>query len=471
VIRKTKIVCTIGPASESTAMLRKMIAAGMDVARLNFSHGTFEEHAKRIATLRRLSAEAGRPIAILQDLPGPKIRIGDFRDGHVTLRRGDTFVLTLEDVAGDQSRVQLASPEVHQAAMPGCRLFLADGLLELRVVSKTPSELITRVVSGGDLASRQGVTVPGITIPVAAITNRDVEAVRFGIAQGVDWVAASFVRGPDDVRHLRSIIQEAGSDLPIIAKIEKHEAVRHLDEIIREADGVMVARGDLGVELAIDEVPTIQKSIIAKCNRVGKPVITATQMLDSMIRNPRPTRAEVTDVANACLDGTDAVMLSGETAAGQYPLEAVRMMARIVTRIERSPAYAALFGRFLNGKATTVTDAIGEATVTIAHDLNAAAIMASTYSGYTARMVSRYRPSAPIIGVTGALSSYQRLALSWGVRPLLVAQASSTDETLAFAVDGALRQGLVRKGDLVVITAGVPAGIPGNTNLIKVQTV
>lgn len=470
-IRRTKIVCTIGPASDSPAILRKMIAAGMDVARLNFSHGTFDEQAARIALLRRLSEEARRPIAILQDLPGPKIRIGEFRDGRVTLRRGATFALRCDPAAGDDKGVHLPSPEVLRALKPGDKVFLADGLLELRVIQKTEREVLTRVVTGGELASRQGVAVPRAALPISGITDRDVEALRFGLAHGVDWVAVSFVRDPEDLRKVRALVREAGCDVPLIAKIEKHEAVHHLDEIVREADGVMVARGDLGVELPIHEVAITQKQIIHKCNKAGKPVITATQMLESMTRSPRPTRAEVTDVTNACLDGTDAVMLSGETAAGQYPVEAVRMMARIVSTAERSPAYSALFGPHQNAKAETVTDAIGEATAGIARDLGAAAIMASTFSGYTARMVSRYRPKTPIIGVTANPATYRRLALSWGVRPLLVKQALNTDETISFAVEGALREGLVKTGDLVVITAGVPAGVPGNTNLIKVQTV
>lgn len=468
--RKTKIVCTIGPASESLSTLRKIAAAGMDVARLNFSHGTFQEQEERIQNIRRVSEEMGRPIAILQDLPGPKVRIGEFQSGKVVLRRGAAFVLTSDPSPGDETHVYL-SPEVLEVLQPGMRVYLADGFLELRVTAKTESGVVTKVVTGGELASRQGVAVPKAVIPVKSITEQDVEALRFGLQHGVDWVAASFVREPADILALREVMKQAGAEAPIIAKIEKHEAVYHLDDIIRVADGIMVARGDLGVELPIHEVAVIQKSIIQKCNRAGKPVITATQMLDSMIRNPRPTRAEVTDVANACLDGTDAVMLSGETAVGQYPVESVRMMARIVNAVERSPAYQTLLDARSEAKAETITDAIGEATANIARDLNAAAIMASTYSGYTARMVSRYRPKTPIIGITANPATYRRLALSWGVRPILVENAANTDETILFAVRGALREGLVKSGDLVVITAGVPAGVPGNTNLIKVQTV
>jgi len=448
-----------------------MIAAGMDVARLNFSHGTLDDQAARIALLRRLSEEARRPIAILQDLPGPKIRIGEFRDGRVTLKRGASFALRRDPAPGDDTGVHLPSLEVWEALKPGDKVFLADGLLELRVVQRAASEVLTRVVTGGELASRQGVTVPRVVLPISGITDRDVEALRFGLAHGVDWIAVSFVREAQDLRRVREIVREAGADVPLIAKIEKHEAVQHLDDIVAEADGVMVARGDLGVELPIHEVALTQKHIIRKCNKAGKPVITATQMLESMTRNPRPTRAEVTDVANACLDGTDAVMLSGETAAGQYPVEAVRMMARIVSTVERSTAYLPLFGPQENAKAETITDAIGEATAGIARDLGAAAIMASTFSGYTARMVSRYRPKTPIIGVTANPATYRRLALSWGVRPLLVKHAANTDETISFSIEGALREGLVKSGDVVVITAGVPAGVPGNTNLIKVQTV
>ncbi|MGQ9523221.1 MAG: pyruvate kinase [Armatimonadota bacterium] len=469
--RRTKIVCTIGPASDSPAVLRRMIAAGMDVARLNFSHGTLEDQAARITLLRRLSEEVGRPIAILQDLPGTKIRIGEFRDGRVTLRRGAVFALRRDPSPGDDQGVYLPSPEVWEALKPGDKVFLADGLLELRVFERTESEVLTRVVTGGELASRQGVTVPRVVLPISGITERDVEALRFGLAHGVDWVAVSFVRSPDDLRQVRALVREAGGDVPLIAKIEKHEAVQRLDEIVGEADGVMVARGDLGVELPIHEVALTQKHIIQRCNKAGKPVITATQMLESMTRNPRPTRAEVTDVTNACLDGTDAVMLSGETAAGRYPVEAVRMMAKIVSTAERSTAYSRVFGPHQNARAETITDAIGEATAGIARDLGAAAIMASTFSGYTARMVSRYRPKTPIIGVTANPATYRRLALSWGVRPLLVERAKNTDDTISFAVEGALREGLVKRGDLVVITAGVPAGVPGNTNLIKVQTV
>lgn len=450
-------------------MLKQLLAAGMDVARLNLSHGTPDEHSQRLRELRKMAAEAGRSVAALLDLPGPKIRIGAFAEGRVDLARGGLFTLTIRSVAGTASEVTLGSEAVFAAVKPGQRLFLADGLLELRVTQKTGTDLVTRVISGGELASHQGVSLPGVSLDVPSMTAADREGVRFGVQEQVDWIATSFVRTAADVAAVRCTLQEFGSAIPIIAKIEKHEAITHLDAILQESDGVMVARGDLGVELPIHDVPRIQKEIIRRAGALGRPVVTATQMLDSMIRCPRPTRAEVSDVANAVLDGTDCVMLSGETAAGRYPLESVRTMSRVVSATEPDMDHSAFLRARAHTHVDSVTNAISAATVELAADLKAAAIITCTSSGYTARMVSRYRPRTPIIGVTSSPATFRRLSLVWGVRPLLLDQGGAPDETIERALEAVLERNLVRPGSLVVVTAGMMVGQPGNTNLLRVE--
>lgn len=469
-MKRTKVICTIGPASESAEVLNSMIEAGMNVARLNFSHGTKKEHGRRIRDIRRIEKERGIPIAILQDLPGPKIRTG-IMAAPADLESGQKFVFTTRDVSGSAEEINLPYPELVKQARRDRRIFVDDGQLEFRIVSSTKTDIMTKVVVGGIINSHKGVNMPGVKMSLPSVTETDIEDLKFGLANGVDWVAASFVRSAKDLKPVRQTIKESGKTAFLIAKIEKIEAVEDIDNIIDAADGIMIARGDLGVEIPIEKVPGVQKSIIRKCNDAGKPVITATQMLDSMIHNRRPTRAEVTDVANAILDGTDAIMLSGETAAGEFPVEAVTMMSKVAVEAEKTLNYRRLWEERCSGTAKTVTDAIAQSTVDIALDLNAAAIITPTSSGATARAVSKYRPEAPIVAAAMSEGVYRQLALCWGVYPLLVAQSRNTDGMIRQAVDGAMKAGLVKDGDTVILTAGIPVGVPGKTNLIKVHTV
>jgi len=471
-MRRTKIVCTIGPATSSPEALRHLILSGMDVARLNFSHGSHAQHAEVIQSLREISRELNIPLALLQDLSGPKVRVGKIVGEGVTLRPGAEITLTRDDVPGDENEINLPVPEIFEAVRVGTHLMLDDGLLELKVKSKRANALICEVVVGGLLTSHKGVNVPGVSLPIAAVTDKDLEDLKFGIAQKVDFVAASFVRTASDIAVLRGVCEAARAKIPIIAKIEKHEAIHNIDSIMEVVDGIMVARGDLGVEVPIDEVPVIQKMLIHKSNRAGKPVITATQMLDSMIRNPRPTRAEVTDVANAIFDGTDALMLSGETAVGLYPFETVRMMAKIATHTEASLDYAKILEEKMGldtGK--SITGAIGQATCDIAQDLGCSAILTASASGRTARVVSRYRPKAPIICATDRPETYSRLALIWGVHPIMVKIADDSDSMMQACIDAAEQSGMVKADDIIVLTGGVPVGLPGSTNFIKIHRI
>ncbi len=478
-MRRTKIVCTIGPVTRSPEALRQLAAAGMDVARLNFSHGSHDEHAETVAHLRAVSRELGRPIAILQDLSGPKVRVGKIAGEGVLLHPGATITLTLRDVPGDEHEINLPVPEIIETVRTNTHLMLDDGLIELRVASKKSDALICEVIVGGLLSSHKGVNVPGVSLPIAAVTDKDLEDLKFGISQKVDWVAASFVRSARDIAVLRGVCEAARAKIPIIAKIEKHEAIHNIGEILDAVDGIMVARGDLGVEVPIDEVPVIQKMLIARANAAGKPVITATQMLDSMIRNPRPTRAEVTDVANAIYDGTDAVMLSGETAVGAYPFDAVRMMGKVAQHTEAALDYGKILEekkrrddeRLQEGEGPSITRSIGQSTCDIAQALNGAAILTATASGRTARYVSRYRPKAPIVAATNLAETYQRLALFWGVYPVMVDIAADSDSMMQACLDAADKTGLVKTDDIVVITGGVPVGLPGSTNFIKIHRV
>ena len=466
-MRRTKIVCTIGPATESAEMTRKLAEAGMNVARLNFSHGTKEDHLRRIKCIRDVEREMGMPIAILQDLPGTKLRTGPMPNT-VTLSSGQRFIFTTRVIPGSAEEINLPYPELVRQAAPGGQIFVDDGQLEFRIESATPTDIVTNVVIGGSLGGHKGVNMPGAKISLPSVTDADIEDLKFGLANDVDWVAASFIRCAGDLDSIRKTIKDSGKSVRLIAKIEKSEAVEDIDAIIEAADGIMVARGDLGVEMPLEKVPAVQKAIIRKCNNAGKPVITATQMLDSMIRNRRPTRAEVTDVANAIFDGTDAIMLSGETAIGQFPVDAVMMMSKIAVQAEDSLNYRRLWEERAMA-AANITDAIAQATVELALDLDAAAIVTPTSSGATARAVSKYRPASPIIGAATAPAVYRQLALSWGVYSLLVAPSRNTDDMIEEAVDGAMHAGLVKAGDTVVLTAGVPAGVPGRTNLIKVH--
>ncbi|TDX58990.1 pyruvate kinase [Orenia marismortui] len=469
-MRKTKIVCTIGPASEDRETLSKLIDAGMNVARLNFSHGDFEEHGARVKTIRELSKEKGKPVAILLDTKGPEIRTGMLvNDEKVMLERGQEFTLTTEDIEGDNTRTSVTYKDLPKDMNAGDTILIDDGLIGLKVKSTTNTDVICDVVNGGKLGSRKGVNLPGVAVNLPAITEKDIADIKFGIEQGVDFIAASFVRKASDVLAIRDILEEEDADIHIIPKIENQEGVENLDEILEVADGLMVARGDLGVEIPPEKVPAAQKMMIKKCNKAGKPVITATQMLDSMQKNPRPTRAEASDVANAIYDGTDATMLSGETAAGDYPVESVATMARIAIETEKQLKYAQLMDRDGLESRNTITDSISYATCKSAYELDAAAIVTSTQSGYTAKMVSKYRPSTPIVAVTPNQRVFNKLILSWGVKPILANITEATDEMIQDSINATLEAGYVNKDDVVVITAGTPVGEAGTTNLLKIE--
>ncbi len=471
-MRCTKIVCTIGPATQSPGRLRALMEAGMDVARLNFSHGTHESHGRVIEHIRHLSKELDKPIAILQDLCGPKNRLGVLPEEGVQIETGQKVRFVLAGEGTDAQNIPLPSSTLFALVRPGERILIDDGSIEVTVTQRDLNTIHGEVRIGGVLRSHKGVNLPDTRLPVTSVTERDLDDLRFGIQQGVDWVAVSFVREPEDLQPVRYTIEAAGADARVIAKIEKREAVENLEKILEAADGIMIARGDLGVEMPIDEVPLIQKEIIALCNRAGKPVITATQMLESMISAPHPTRAEATDVANSILDGTDAVMLSGETAVGQYPIEAVQVMHRIAFRAEQALKEGIVVqpNQPVAGS-LSVTEAVAEAVCHIAYDINACAIICATTSGSTARLVSKYRPKTPIVAFTPFESTYRQLALSWGVQPRLIPQVYTMEEMLQTAVNTAVDMGLAHEGDKVVITAGVPIGVPGNTNLIKVHTI
>jgi len=478
-MRRTKIVCTIGPASSKRSIMEKMLTAGMDVARLNFSHGTHETHAANIALLRELARKMGKPLALLQDLSGPKIRLGDF-PVPIAIKRGQEvgFCSDYAHCADtlNEIMIPLPVPGLISALKVGSQLLIDDGKLAFRVTriegEKNSSSRVAwaKCTVSGEIKSRKGVTAPGVAFETQAITEKDLEDLRFGLAQGVDWVAVSYVRKASDMDPIFALMKEVGIVAPVIAKIEKFEAVKNFESILKRVQGIMVARGDLGVETPFDEVPLVQKSIIRQCNRAGKPVITATQMLESMLQNPRPTRAETTDVANAILDGTDAVMLSGETAAGLFPVEAVRTMARIALTSEGA-LYKMTNYRERLKPTTNVTEAIARATADIAEQINATAILCATANGGTARAVAQFRPDVPILGVTTSEKTYRQLALTWGVVPALIDQVEDTDSMLRLTCEVAEKRKLVKTGDTVVLTAGVPVNSPGTTNLIEVHKI
>ncbi len=471
-MRKTKIICTLGPATESDEIVRELMKNGMDVARFNFSHSTHEQHRVRFEQIVRLREELGLPIAALLDTKGPEIRVGLFKDGRIQLEKGDLFTLTTEEVMGDASRVSISYKNLPNDISDGCRILIDDGLIELRVLSHTNTEIQCEVLNGGMVSNRKGVNVPGVKLSMPYISEQDRSDIIFGAELGFDFIAASFVRCGDDVDQVREILVSCGHPhVRIIAKIENNDGVRNIDEILRTADGVMVARGDMGVEIPFEELPALQKMIIKKAYNAGKQVITATQMLDSMMKNPRPTRAEATDVANAIYDGTSAIMLSGETAAGSYPVEALRTMALIANQTESSIDYDKRFRNREMAEAPNITNAISHATVTTAMDLRAKAILTVTKSGQTARMISKYRPDCLIVGGSTSPMVCRQMNLSWGVRPILIEEKTSNDELFEHAVDVSEEHGLVEDGDLVVITAGVPLGISGTTNMMKVHVV
>jgi pyruvate kinase len=467
--RRTKIVCTMGPACAGE-VLPGLLEAGMNVARLNFSHGTREEHGAWIKRLRELAAARKMPLAILQDLSGPKVRIGELAAGEVLLREGEKFILSASPVAGVNG-VTVEYPEIIRDTPEGAAILLADGTVELEVKEKTPQSLTCRVLVGGVLRSHVGINFPSHSLSLPAFTSKDRQDLLFGIEQGVDFVALSYVRTARDVQEAREFMRRHGADLPLIAKIEKHEALEALPEILEESDGLMVARGDLGVEVPLERVPLIQKQVIAAANAAGKPVITATQMLLSMVSHSRPSRAEATDVANAILDGTDAVMLSEETAAGRYPVEAVKFLDRVSRATEENFPYTAWLRARAPMGPQDIPAAISHAACEMAMDLEAAAILASTAFGSTARQISRFRPRTPIIALTIRPETWRRLSLSWGVFPLLAAQIRDTDHMLRVVEEEAVKAGLLHTGDRVIITAGTPLGTKGTTNLIKADVI
>lgn len=470
-IRKTKIVCTMGPNLFEKHLIAPLMKAGMNVARFNFSHGTYETHQHYYDEVCRIRNELGLPVATMLDTKGPEIRVRSFKNGRVTLQNGQLFTLTTDEVEGDEERVSITYKELPQDIAVGSSILIDDGLIGMQVERIDGADIVCRVLNGGVVSNNKGVNIPNAHLSMPFISEKDHQDILFAIKNGYDFIAASFTRCADDIMQIRHILQENNCHtINIIAKIENMEGVENIDEILRVVDGVMVARGDLGVEVPLEDVPSLQKKLIQRGIAAGKPVITATQMLDSMIKNPRPTRAEATDVANAIYDGTSAIMLSGESAVGAYPVEAVETMVRIALRAEADMDYIRRFSRDTSAS-TDVTNAISHATVTSAHDLNASAIITVTKSGSTARILSRYRPACVIVGCTTEKHVWRQLALSWGTVPLMIAEESNTDDLFEHAVDAAVQNGLVHDGELVVLTAGVPLGISGTTNLMKVHVV
>ncbi|MFF2878794.1 pyruvate kinase [Gottfriedia sp. NPDC057991] len=471
-MRKTKIVCTIGPASESVEKLVELINAGMNVARLNFSHGSHEEHAARIISIREASKKTGRTVAILLDTKGPEIRTLDFEGGQAELKTGNEVIITTEPVVGTAEKFAVSYEGLIDDVHVGSKILIDDGLIGLEVIGIEGNDIRTKVLNSGLVKNKKGVNVPNVRVNLPGITEKDISDIEFGIEQNVDFIAASFVRKASDVLEIRELLGKHGAEyIQIIPKIENQEGIDNIDEILEVSDGLMVARGDMGVEIPPEEVPIVQKLLIKKCNNLGKPVITATQMLDSMQRNPRPTRAEASDVANAILDGTDAIMLSGETAAGSYPVESVSMMNSIALRIEKSLQYEELFKKRQRENKGTITDAIGQSVAATALNLKVAAIIAPTESGHTAKMISKYRPKAPILAITSDIRICRRLTLVWGVQTQYRERANSTDEMLQHAMEAAQDAKFVSNGDTVIITAGLPVGETGMTNMMKIHVV
>lgn len=469
-LRKTKIICTLGPSTDKDGVLKQLMAEGMNVARFNFSHGTHEEQGERLEKVKKLREELNLPVATLLDTKGPEIRLRDMEGGKAQLEAGQKFTLTTEEIVGDKDRVSITYKDLVKDVAPGCRILIDDGLIELGVDEVTDTDIICHVVNGGMISNKKGVNVPNVELSMPYISGKDYEDIVFGIENDFDFVAASFVRTADDVLEIRKIFEEKNChNINIISKIENMQGVDNIDEIIRVSDGIMVARGDMGVEIPLEDVPVIQKMIIKKVIEAGKQVITATQMLDSMMKNPRPTRAEATDVANAIYDGTSAIMLSGETAAGLYPAEALKTMVKIAVRTEQDINYTARFKARQNLSNPDITNAISHATCTTANDLNAAAIITVTQSGRTARMISKYRPDCMIIGGSMSPKVCRQLNLSWGVTPLLMEEKDDADELFEYAVDVVEKAGLISMGDITVITGGVPLGVPGTTNILKVH--
>ncbi|MDD6059841.1 MAG: pyruvate kinase [Ruminococcus sp.] len=472
-MRKTKIVCTIGPATDDEHIMRELMLAGMNVARFNFSHGDYETHEKRLRVIERLRKELDLPVATLLDTKGPEIRLGKFVDNKpVEIFDGDTYTLTTEDVPCDNKTGSVSFKKLPRDVSIGTRILINDGVIELVAEKVSSTEIVCRVIHGGTLSNNKGINVPGVKLSMPYLSERDMDDLEFGSKMGFDFIAASFVRSAADINYLRKFTHSLGwYDVRIIAKIENTDGVENIDEILEAADGIMIARGDMGVEIPFEQIPAIQKAIIRKGYNAGKQVVTATQMLESMIANPRPTRAEITDVANAIYDGTSAIMLSGETAAGAYPVDAVKTMALIAETTEENINYKARFSSRQIESDRNIAEAIAHATVTTAHDLDAKAIITVSLGGQTARLISKYRPACPIIGCTMNEVVCRQMNMSWGVVPFIIDEKTSTDELFAAAVEAAEQHQLVRDGDLVAITAGVPLGVSGTTNLMKVEKI
>lgn len=473
-MRKTKIVCTIGPASESLETIKELIQAGMNVARLNFSHGDFDEHGQRIKNIRQASEELNKPVAILLDTKGPEIRTRDFKDGQAVISKGNTVTITMKDVEGTAEKFSITYEGLINDVEVGSKILLDDGLIELEVteINHDAEEIVTKALNTGVISNKKGVNVPNVSVNLPGMTEKDAQDIAFGVEQGVDFIAPSFIRRQSDVLEIKRLLEELdATHIQIIPKIENQEGVDNIESILEVADGIMVARGDLGVEIPAEDVPLVQKDLIKICNNYGKPVITATQMLDSMQRNPRPTRAEASDVANAILDGTDAIMLSGETAAGDYPVESVKTMHNIALKTETALDNQMILKNRSKSVQMTITDAISQSVSYTALNLGARAIITATESGHTARMISKYRPKAPIIAVTFSEVVNRQLSLVWGVQAVLGRQVTTTDEMLEAAIDRGLSTNLFERGDQVVIAAGVPVGESGTTNLLKVHVI
>ena len=469
---KTKVVCTLGPATEDDKVLRALMVEGMNVARFNFSHGDHAQHERNMGRVKRLREELGYPVATLLDTKGPEIRIGKFEKGQIQLQEGQSFTLTTDELIGNETCASISYKNLIKDIEVGSKILIDDGLIELKVKHLTDKEIKCEVVNGGTVSNLKGINVPNVRLSMPFISEKDREDIIFGVSQGFDFIAASFTRCAEDILQIRKILSEYNCNtINIIAKIENMQGVENIDEIIHVSDGIMVARGDMGVEIPIQDVPVIQKKIIKKVYNAEKQVITATQMLDSMMKNPRPTRAEATDVANAIYDGTSAIMLSGETAAGKYPVEALKTMVSIAGRAEEDIDFTAHFRKREDSNNKDVTNAISHATCTTAMDLNAAAIITVTKSGKTARMISKYRPACPIVGCSTYEYICRQMSLSWGVLPLMIEEEESTDVLFDHAVAAAEKAGYVKSGELAVITAGIPLGISGTTNIIKVHVV
>ncbi len=470
-MRRTKIVCTVGPSIETEERITELISAGMDVARLNLSHGTSEDHIRRLELIRSTSSKMKNNVGYLFDTRGPEVRTGDLSEDSVVLEEGREIILTTENVVGIAERVGVTYPKLHEDLKPDCMVLIDDGLIVLKVINIEGRDIRCRILHGGELRSYKGLNTPGTRINLPALDDDDRRDIITALDYEVDFLAASFARSAEDILEIRALVEERNSSIMILAKIESLEGVENFNEILEVSDGIMVARGDLGVEIPPEDVPMLQKEFIRKCNRVGKPVITATQMLDSMIRNPRPTRAEASDVANAIIDGTDAVMLSGETAVGRFPVEAVKTMSRIAVRTEKDLDNRQIMQDLSRTIKKTVTDAISYSTCQVSSELKADAIITATQSGHTARMVSKYKPKAPIVAVTSNRRVATRLTLTWGVYSVICPPVNTTDEMFVNAIQASLKEGLISDGNLVVITAGVPVGVSGTTNLLRVETV